>query len=166
VDVELVAVSTADKPVLANLLELYLHDFSEFLPLELSADGTFGYRWLDSYFTASDREAYLITKGGQLAGFAMVRCDVDGDVGAWSVSEFFIIRRHRRRGVSREAARQLFQRHPGTWTLSYLHQNAPAARFWPLVVNDLCDGPVGRTEQHPPSVPAAKSNLRFHVAPG
>ena len=143
-----------------------MHDFSEFLPLELSVHGTFGYRWLDSYFTAaSDREAYLITMGGLLAGFAMVSCDAEGDVGVWSISEFFIVRRHRRRGIAREAARQLFQRHPGTWTLSYLHDNTPAACFWPLLVNALSDGPVGRTEQHPPAVPAAKSILRFRVAP-
>lgn len=40
--VELAAVGTDGESAPAKLLELHLYDFSEFLPLELSADGTFG----------------------------------------------------------------------------------------------------------------------------
>ncbi|MFJ5293448.1 GNAT family N-acetyltransferase [Streptomyces sp. NPDC088348] len=161
VEVRLTAAGSDDKPVLANLLQLYLHDFSEFQPLELSAHGTFDYRWLDSYFIGSDdREAYLITAAGRTAGFALARCDVEGDEGAWNISEFFVARRYRRRGVGREAARLLFQCHPGTWTLSYFHDNAPAARLWPGVADAESDGPVGRGEGQPP---ADSTGLRFHV---
>jgi predicted acetyltransferase len=154
VDVELVAVTVDRKPVLANLLQLYLHDFCEFRPAELSAQGTFDYLWLSSYFNAPEREAYLITSGDRLAGFAMIRCDVEGDEGAWNVSEFFVVRGHRRSGVAREAAGQLFRRHPGVWTLSYLHHNVPAARMWPAVADSVADGPVVRADRCPPAVPA------------
>ncbi|MET7859374.1 hypothetical protein ABZS81_19515 [Streptomyces sp. NPDC005318] len=164
-DVELIAVSAEDKLVLANLMQLYLHDFSELDARDLSAHGTFDYPWLDSYFTGSDREAYLIRIGARPAGFALARCDVEGDDGAWNVSEFFVVRRHRRRGVARDAARLLFQQHPGTWTLSYLHHNAPAARLWPAVAAAVSGGAVHRVEEHPPTVPAAKSRLRFEVLP-
>ncbi|WP_030906733.1 hypothetical protein [Streptomyces sp. NRRL F-5126] len=58
----------------------YLHDFSELRPAELSAGGTYDYPWLDSYFVSSPRcEAYLITSGERLAGFAMIRSDVEDD---------------------------------------------------------------------------------------
>jgi predicted acetyltransferase len=163
VDVELVAVTVDRKPVLANLLQLYLHDFCEFRPAELSAQGTFDYLWLSSYFNAPEREAYLITSGDRLAGFAMIRCDVEGDEGAWNVSEFFVVRGHRRSGVAREAAGQLFRRHPGVWTLSYLHHNVPAARMWPAVADSVADGPVVRADRCPPAVPAATARLRFRV---
>ena len=160
-DVALLAVAAADKPVIANLLQLYLHDFSEFEPAELSAHGTFDYAWLDSYFTTPDREAYLITVAGRPAGFALARCDVEGDEGAWNVSEFFVVRGHRGHGVATQAARLLFQRHPGPWTLSYLPANLPAARFWPNLVDAVASGPVSRYELQGPEVPTPKIRLRF-----
>jgi predicted acetyltransferase len=107
--------------------------------------------WLDNYFTAAaDREAYLITVGGRPAGFALARSDVDGDDGAWNVSEFFVVRAHRRQGVAAQAAHQLFQRHPGPWTLSYLLDNHPASRFWPNLADTVASGPVDRREQQDP----------------
>lgn len=36
--------------ILANLLELYAHDFSEFHDLEVGADGRFGYSSLPLYW--------------------------------------------------------------------------------------------------------------------
>ncbi len=163
VDVDLLPLGAGDKPVIANLMQLYLHDSSEFEPRELSAHGMFDYAWLDSYFTAPDREAHLITVAGRPAGFALARCDVDGDDGAWNVSEFFVVRRHRGRGVAAQAAGLLFQRHPGPWTLSYLLANAAASRFWPNLVSVQASGPVSRIEQQPPDVAAPKIRLRFQA---
>ncbi|WP_344662049.1 GNAT family N-acetyltransferase [Catenulispora subtropica] len=163
-DVGLLAVAPVDKPVIANLLQLYLHDFSEYEPRELSPQGTFEYSWLDSYFTTPGREAYLITVADRPAGFALTRCDVDGDDGAWNVSEFFVVRGHRRQGVAAQAARLLFQRHPGPWTLSYLLANTPASRFWPKLVSAVAHGPVSHHEQRPPEVPAPRIRLRFPIS--
>lgn len=162
-DVDLRLADPEDKPVIANLLQLYLHDFSEFEPRELTVHGTYDYAWLDSFFTDHARQAYLITVAGRLAGFALARCDVDGDDGAWNVSEFFVVRGHRRRGVAAQAARLLFQRHPGPWTLSYLLDNQPAARFWPALVDAVASGPVSRREQQPPEVRAPKIRLQFET---
>jgi predicted acetyltransferase len=178
-DVDLLAVAAADKPVIANLLQLYLHDSSEFEPSELSAHGTFDYAWLDSYFTEPTREALLITVAGRPAGFALARCDVDGDEGAWNVGEFFVVRGHRGRargqgegqwqdqgrGVAGQAARLLFRRHPGPWTLSYLPANVPASRFWPKLVGSVAVGPVSRHEFQASEGSAAKVRLRFRIEP-
>ncbi|WP_323377209.1 GNAT family N-acetyltransferase [Streptomyces smaragdinus] len=155
--------TTADRPILERLLQLHLHDFSEFQPTELTPEGAFDYPWLDDYFTSANREAYLITADGLLAGFALIRCDVPGDDGAWNVSEFFVARGHRRRGTASTAARQLFQRHPGVWTLAFLEHNVPAARLWPTLAEAVSEGPVERVRKIPPEVPAAKSRLRFRV---
>lgn len=164
-DVDLLAVDAAGKPVIANLLQLYLHDSSEFEPSELSAHGTFDFAWLDSYFTEPTREAYLITAAGRPAGFALARCDVAGDAGPWNVGEFFVVRGHRGRGVAGQAARLLFRRHPGPWTLSYLPANVPASRFWPKLVGAVAAGPVSRHEFQPTEGSAAKIRLRFQIGP-
>lgn len=158
--VQLVAVTEPDKPVLANLVQLYQYDFSEIRDLPLTRHGTFTYRYLDHYFTERAREAYFIEVGGGLAGFALARGDVDDD-GSWNVSEFFVARGHRRRGVAGEAARHLFARHPGAWTLSFDHANPPAAAFWRSVTASVAVGPVAEVARDEP-VPSTR--LRFRVA--
>ena len=159
VDVELAAVAEADKPVLANLLQLHQYDFSEIRELDLTPHGTFTYRYLDPYFTESGREAYFVTVDGSLAGFALLRSDVDDD-GSWNVAEFFVVRRHRRRGVARRAARLLFARHPGEWTLSFDRNNAPAEALWRSVVAEAATGAISETERPPP---IAGTRLRFTI---
>lgn len=59
-------------PLLQNLLELYLHDMSEFFPVEPGPDGRFGYEKLELYWTQpAVRQAFLIQRGGRVAGFAL-----------------------------------------------------------------------------------------------
>lgn len=161
-DVSLVAVTEADKPVLANLLQLYRYDFSEIRGYELTPHGTFVYRFLDHYFTDAGREAHFITVDGQLAGFALARSDVHED-GSWNVGEFFVVRRHRGKGVARAAAVQLWSRHPGVWTLAYDHANQSAAAFWNTVVDSVADGPVTRADRYPPDVSFPGTWLRFQA---
>jgi predicted acetyltransferase len=160
-NVELAAVSADQKSVLANLLQFYCYDFSEFDGEELTPHGTFTYGYLDHYFTDDDREACLITADGRLAGFTMTRRLEDG---TRSVAEFFVVRRHRRLGVGRAAARQLLHRHPGRWRLAFDHANRAAARFWPDVVAAIADGPVEHHDAYPPEAARPETVLRFRVA--
>jgi hypothetical protein len=57
VNIEIIPSLPEQEPVLANLLELYAHDFSEFIDLELGADGRFGYEHLPLYWKESSRYA-------------------------------------------------------------------------------------------------------------
>jgi hypothetical protein len=41
--IELIPASAEQEPTVANLLELYAHDFSEFQDLEIEETGRFGY---------------------------------------------------------------------------------------------------------------------------
>ena len=45
---------------MANLLELYAHDFSEFHNVEIGEDGKFGYQALPLYWSEPDRHPFLI----------------------------------------------------------------------------------------------------------
>jgi predicted acetyltransferase len=161
-NVDLEPAAEQDKPVLMNLIQLYCYDFSEIRGYDLTAHGTFVYRYLDHHFTDDAREACFITAGGTLAGFTMTRRLPDG---AREVSEFFVVRRHRRRGVGEAAARQMFGRHPGLWQLSFDHANQPAAEFWLRVTASIADGPLQRTDRYPPEVAYPGTWLRLHVQP-
>jgi predicted acetyltransferase len=159
-NVDLVAVTEEHKHVLANLLQFYRYDFSGIRDYELTPHGTFTYCYLDHYFTEDGREACFITADGQLAGFTMTRRI---DCSTREVAEFFVARRHRRHGIGRDAARQMFRRHPGEWLLAFDHANFEAAQFWPSVVAAIADGSADSTNRYPPEVSYPGTRLRFIV---
>src|ERR1044072_3049496 len=99
--VEVIPAPLDQRPVLANLLELYAHDFSEFVDLNLGPDGRFGYEHLRLYWEEPGRHPFLIKAGGHLAGFVLVRrgSEISRDAGVWDVAEFFVVRGFRGLGV-------------------------------------------------------------------
>ncbi|NUS10616.1 MAG: GNAT family N-acetyltransferase [Streptomyces sp.] len=162
VEVGLVPVAEADRTTLADLLQLHLQDMSEVRGTGATARGTFPYPYFDAYFGEAGREACLVTADGDVAGFSMTRRLPDG---SREMSEFFVLRRHRRRGVGGRAAAAVLRRHPGPWTLCFDHANHAAARFWPGVVSRAAAGPVHRRDRLPPDVAHASACLRFDVRP-
>lgn len=71
--IEVIPAGPGEGPILANLLELYAHDFSEFHDLDLGPDGRFRYRSLPLYWSEPDRHALLASIDGKLAGFVLVK---------------------------------------------------------------------------------------------
>jgi hypothetical protein len=103
-DIQLEVPVLKQSPILANLLELYAHDFSEFQPLDIGPDGRFGYKSLPLYWSESNRHPFLIRSGGKLAGLALVKrgSEISDRQEVWDMAEFFILRgcrRHRIGGV-------------------------------------------------------------------
>ncbi|MEX1006236.1 MAG: GNAT family N-acetyltransferase [Acidimicrobiia bacterium] len=160
-DVELVPVAHDDKPVLGRLVQLYRYDFASIRGYELDESGMIPYRYLDRYFDEPHREACFIRHRGNLAGFTMTSA-LDAEVRA--VSEFFVVRHHRRRGVGRRAAGAMFRRHPGRWMLQFDTANSEAVAFWPGVAAALAAGVV---ESRPKAAASAfpGTELRFEVIP-
>jgi predicted acetyltransferase len=148
-DVELRPISEDDKVVFERLLELYRYDFSEYRPYALSVHGTYGYRYVDNYFTDDAYEACFVLVDGELAGFTMTGRLDDG---FHTMAEFFIVRRWRRRGVGRTAAHLTFARHPGRWRVAFDDTNGPAAEFWPDACKAAATGEVERRRKSPDMV--------------
>jgi predicted acetyltransferase len=135
--VELSQASVSDEPVLANLLNLYLHDFSEAFGDSPGPDGRFVYERLPLYFTEAGRTPFLIQADGRLAGFALVTrgSRIDASPLVWDLTEFFVTRGLRRRGIGQIAASELFARFPGTWEVRALDRNKGAFEFWDHAVS-------------------------------
>jgi predicted acetyltransferase len=121
-----------DAATLRNLLQLYLHDFSEVDGHDADDSGRFAYGDLAPYWTEPDRRAFLIRVDGRLAGFALVDRDAPLSCAgaAWSIAEFFVMRKYRRRGVGARAAAEVFRRFPGQWEVSQIAANVAAQSFW------------------------------------
>jgi predicted acetyltransferase len=142
--VELIPATPEHQPLLANLLELYIHDFGEFHNLELGPDGRFGYKNLPLYWLDPDRHPFLLRRYGKLAGFVLVKrgSEISGNETVWDMAEFFILRGHRRSGVGTTAAHEVWKRFPGQWEVRVMESNHAASHFWQRAVMEFVGKPI------------------------
>ena len=139
-----------DLTALRHLVQLYLYDLGGDR-WGVEADGTFGSRaWHRRFWTRRGRHHFVIRVDGRLAGFALVadRAHFAGH-GVREISEFFVLRKYRRRGVGTRAARVIFARFPGRWELAELTWNVAARRFWRHLIRRFAvGGVVERRRRH------------------
>lgn len=139
-----------DGELLANLLELYIHDLSPLFPqVQLGNNGRFGYPRLPEYLEGNgDRFARIIEVETRPAGFVLARrgSPVSEDPAVLDVAEFFVLRGYRSQGIGREAAHALWRERPGTWTIRVAARNAGALAFWQATVASFANRPVGPRE--------------------
>jgi predicted acetyltransferase len=137
--IKVIPASIEQEPILANLLELYIYDFSEFFDLKLGAEGRFGYKQLRLYWEEPDRYPFLIMVDGDWAGFAFVRrgSQISGDKGIWDMAEFFVLRGYRRLGVGMKVAHTLWTQFPGEWEVRVIDRNERAKEFWRQAVSEF-----------------------------
>ena len=156
--VELVPATQRQEPILANLLELYAHDFSEFHAIAIGPDGRFGYSGLPLYWTDPARHPFLATVDGQLAGFVLVKqgSELTGDPAAWDIAEFFVLRAYRGRGIGTRVAHQVWGRFPGAWEVRVVPSNAAAEQFWDRAIAEFTGHAV-------PPVRVEKDGRRWHL---
>jgi len=139
--IDLIRATQADQQRLENLIELYVHDFSEIMGFIPGEDGRFGYP-LAPYWSESGRFPFLIRADGQLAGFALVSSgsQVSGDPAVFDVAEFFVVRGIRRHGVGLAAAHRVFASFSGTWEVRVMDRNTGARVFWERAVSAFTSG--------------------------
>jgi predicted acetyltransferase len=128
--------------MLENVMQLYLYEFSVYDDLELDERGLYTYPYLKHYWEEPNRHPFLIRVDGRIAGFALVTVNTRGDGEEARLSEFFVVRKHWRRGVGETAARMVFDRFPGRWIVTQLEENVPAQQFWRAVIHRYTRGTV------------------------
>ncbi len=101
---EIIQASLDDKPILQRMMELYQYDFSEYDDSDLDSHGTFGYAWLDHYWREQERYPFVAHVDGKLAGFVLVNQFTYLPNSTWSIAEFFIMRKYRRKGIGKTVA--------------------------------------------------------------
>jgi predicted acetyltransferase len=140
--VELREAHARDVPVLRRLMQLYLYDFSAIDGWTIASDGLYGSASsIELFWTEPKRKSFLIYADGVLAGFVLIR---DGarfaGEGTREISEFFVLRHHRRHGVGALAARRVFDMFPGKWELTQITSNTAAQAFWRQVISAYTRG--------------------------
>jgi predicted acetyltransferase len=132
----------SERALIEGLLQFYVYDFSELEPqdserLDFNENGRFDVLIrLDDYWQGREGfHALLILAGGRPAGFALVNTTSHrGAAVERNMGEFFVARKYRRRGVAREAVRQILALYRGHWEIAVTARNAAAQAFWPQAI--------------------------------
>jgi len=105
--------------------------------------------FLSGWFLDPGAEPFVILADGLRAGFALVvhRSASDGLQAGYRMSEFFIARAARRRGVGARAAALLFSRFQGDWEVLEDEGNGAALAFWRRVIGTQTAGRYRETRQ-------------------
>jgi len=135
--IQIIPATVAHQEVLANLLQLYMHDFSEIIPLELGPDGRFEYPELPHYFSEASRFPFLVAIDGRWAGLVFVRQNEYEGGKVWDMAEFFLLRGYRRRGIGTAVAHLVFSRFPGAWEVRVMDANRAATHFWQQAIESF-----------------------------
>ena len=140
-------IASEQTPTLRNLFELYAHDFSEYVPLEIGSDGRFGVPVDPAWWTADDHFPFFIRWNGNLSGFALVRrgSRLTGARDVVDVAELFVVRGSRGKKIGSSAAHALFTAFPGRWEVRVRRANRPALEFWSRAVEAWVGRPVAST---------------------
>jgi predicted acetyltransferase len=131
-----------DEPILQNLLQLYVYDFSEMDGCDVEPDGRYAPYRLAHYWTESMHRAFLVRVDGNLAGLALVEDAAslaDGQP-TMDVAEFFVMRKYRRKGVGEHVAHHLFGLSAGRWQVRQIAANTGAQAFWRDVIGRYTGG--------------------------
>ncbi len=165
-----IALAAADERiVLENLMQFYVHDFSEFWwdrpGGEFEADGRLSAYPLDPYWSDPDHIPLLLRAAGRLVGFVLVDKEShSGQPTDRNVAEFFIARKYRRGGYGTAAAQGVFDRYPGQWEAAVARRNVGALQFWRRAigahprVEDIQEDDVGSAHWNGPII-------RFRIRP-
>jgi predicted acetyltransferase len=123
-----------------NLMQFYMYDFSEWLPLNLAEHGFFPIQPKFDYWRQPATRPFLIKVDGELAGFVTVDDDTHIDGAEHNIGYFFITRRFRGQGVAQFVVSALLSRYPGQWQIFHIDANLPARRFWARIIPDSSGG--------------------------
>jgi predicted acetyltransferase len=139
---QLLRASPECKNAINNLMQFYMYDFSEFIHLDVEADGSFAaYANLEDYWEDEFHKfPYIIKQDEKLIGFVLVRCIESAVRNYFSIAEFFIMKKYRREGIGKAVAIQLFNLHTGQWEVYQKETNKPAQVFWKNVINEYTNG--------------------------
>lgn len=140
--ITLLPATTSKKPIVAHLLQLYLHDCSVFDERDVDDSGLFHSESFEHYWTQPEHHGFLIYANKRLVGFAFInRMSLMHETfDGYAVTDLFVLRRYRRLGIGRIAAGSLFNRYPGRWEVAAFAANVPAQAFWRSVIDQYTAG--------------------------
>lgn len=140
--IEIIETTIADRPLMTNLYQYYMYDFSDLVDdMDLLEDGRYSINDLDGCWVNPWNHVFLLKVDGKIAGFALVAEPAPDDAEKLiDMAEFFILRKFRKSGIGEYFAHQMFDRFRGKWRVSEIHTNTGAVAFWRKVIGRYTNG--------------------------
>ena len=129
--IRLQTVQKKDRDLLWNINQKYLYEMTNFYDDPMDESGNYHYGHFDDYFSDPMRVAYFIFDDDVLVGFAMI-CPYSniGQDPDYTMAEFTIFPAYRRKHFAFNAAKMIFDKHPGKWEIKYNEKNSGAKKLW------------------------------------
>ncbi|MDO8036589.1 hypothetical protein O3297_24475 [Janthinobacterium sp. SUN128] len=126
------AIAPGEEGALARLFQLYCYDNSAWSGEALLAGGRYDVcdAGLASYVHGAGHTASWIEVDGELAGFFITEPGMAGELAVQEFSDFFILKKYRRRGVALEVVRRVLLDSAQTWLVATFRDDAAACAFW------------------------------------
>ena len=128
------------KSVFIQLMNLYLYDFTEYTNDDIDNHGYFfDYSRADGLWIDTKLHPFFIRVDDKLAGFMIIANSgrkYINDENAQTILEFFVMKKYRRNGVGRFAARTAFDMFKGKWEVCQMQNNFPARKFWKSIISE------------------------------
>lgn len=139
---ELIKVEEKDKQIIFNLMQLYTYELSfyadESTEFVMQENGLFKMsKYVDLYWKEENRNPYLLTCDGHIAGFVLQRFNEEN---MQEIGEFFVLNEYRKKGAGAFMANKMFDMYKGKWEIRTLLKNERAQAFWRKVVNEASSG--------------------------
>ncbi len=136
------AKSLIEKTTLKNLFQLYMYDFTEYTEVDVNSEGKYNIMPdFDLFWTKPEKNyPFLISVDNQIAGFVFVKYINTEERSYNFLAHFFILRKYRKMGIGKLAAKIIINAFKGKWELYQLERNIPAQKFWTSVINELTNG--------------------------
>lgn len=139
-EVVLKKVTLKDKATLKRLLGYSLYEESLTDGNKMNNRAVFEYKWFNSYFTDSDRLAFIIYYNKEIAGFVMINKYVQRIKSGHSIAEFMVVPYMRHMHIGSFVATKCFEMFDGYWEVSPSVGSDTALTFWKNVINDYTGG--------------------------
>ncbi len=138
---EIIQAQKQHKEILANLMQFYIYDFSEFLKFDVEEDGLYNEYPLEEYWNEEyHRFAYIVKQEDKHVGFVLVKYIDTIEPNYYSIAEFFIFRKYRKEGIGKAVATRIFDLHKGRWEVYQIEDNTSAQIFWHKTINEYTKG--------------------------
>ncbi len=139
-DIKIEKIENKDKSVLNNLFQLYLHDITASLSMDVNEHGLFEYNEIDYYFNNDSKHfAYFIKVSGNIAGFVLIDDNfmvLTKDNNNFDLSEMFVLNAYKGKGIGNIVANKVFDMHKGTWEVKPVPRSEGAKRFWERTIKE------------------------------
>ncbi|MGE5455867.1 MAG: GNAT family N-acetyltransferase [Ignavibacteriales bacterium] len=126
-----------DKHILANLFQLYLHDISLSLPMDVNKHGIFDCASLDSYVNDEiENYPFFIKADNKYIGFALIDKRIIESNDTYELNILFILNSYKNNGIGRIIAFNIFNMFEGNWEIKPTPHCRSAKKFWERVIKE------------------------------